>query len=250
MPPPRAPFGTLQLNLCNSGFAACYTELNNGQVVAEAVEAITVLRPEIVTLNEVCRGDVVTGLYPAMVHNFPDDQVFWAFQPAADPADPSRAYRCRDGDAYGIGILGRVPATARTGLSVHNGRYPQQGDGPDESRVWLCVAAIDRYYACTTHLTFSATSTAVRQCRHLLEVELPAMRSAVGSPAPALVAGDLNLRLDGTPGVRDCVPADHRHLGDGNVQHLITTDDVGLGPARRYPMRHTDHHGWYVTVRP
>ncbi|MEO3745530.1 hypothetical protein [Plantactinospora sp. B5E13] len=112
------------------------------------------------------------------------------------------------------------------------------------------VAAVDSYYACTTHLTYSATSMALRQCRQLLEVEIPAMRAAVGSPAPALVAGDLNLRLDGTQGVRDCVPADHRHLGDGNVQHLITNGDVGLGPARRYPMRHTDHHGWYVTVRP
>jgi len=249
-PPDRTPFTTLQLNLCNSGLAACYATLNNGRAVPEAYAAIMALRPQIVTLNEVCRDDVVTGLYPALARGFPGDQVFWAFQPTADRLDASRAYRCHNGEPYGVGILGRVRAESWAGLSVFNGLYPQQGDGPDELRVWLCVAAIANYYACTTHLTFASASVAFRQCRHLLHVEIPAMRTAVGSAAPVLVAGDLNLRDGGTPDVRDCVPAGYRHLGDGDVQHLIVSGDLDLGPARRYPMRHTDHSGWHVSVAP
>ncbi|MDO3704349.1 endonuclease/exonuclease/phosphatase family protein [Micromonospora sp. C28SCA-DRY-2] len=244
---PGTPFAVLQLNLCNSGFAACYAQVNNGRAVAEAFAAITALRPQVVTLNEVCRDDVVSGLHPAMVRAFPGDPVFWAFQPAAERVVPARSYRCRNGEPYGIGILGRVDPAARGGVSVFNGLYPQQADGPDELRVWLCVAAADRYHACTTHLTFASAAVAIRQCQHLLRVEIPAMRAATGSSAPVLVAGDLNLTAGGSPDVRDCVPAGYHHVGNGNVQHVIATGDLDLADARSYPMRRTDHNGWFVS---
>ncbi|MEV4545515.1 endonuclease/exonuclease/phosphatase family protein [Micromonospora echinaurantiaca] len=247
-PRPGAPFAALQLNLCNSGFASCYAQVNNGRAVAEAYAAITELRPQVVTLNEVCRDDVVVGLHPAMLRAFPGDPVFWAFQPAADRVVRSRPYRCRNGEPYGIGILGRVDPAARGGVSVFNGLYPQQADGPDELRVWLCVAAADRYHACTTHLTFASAAVAIRQCQHLLRVEIPAMRAAVGSSAPVLVAGDLNLAAGGSPDVRDCVPAGYHHVGNGNVQHVIATSDLSFADARSHPMRHTDHNGWFVSA--
>ncbi|WSN14527.1 endonuclease/exonuclease/phosphatase family protein [Micromonospora sp. NBC_01699] len=240
------PFGVLQLNLCNSGFAGCYAALNNGRAVGEAYAAITALRPQVVTLNEICRDDVATALHPAMVRNFPADRVFWAFQPAGDLPDGSRPYRCRNGDAYGIGILGRVPAADRGAVSVFNGLYPDQGGYPDELRVWLCVAAAGTYYACTTHLTYLSSSIAMRQCRRLLDVEIPAIRATVGSTAPVVVGGDFNLSAGGSPDVRDCVPTGYHRTGDGGVQQLLASTGLGVADPRRHPMRYTDHPGWFV----
>src|SRR4051812_5360187 len=48
---PPAPVRLLQLNLCNSGIAACYT----GRSVAEAATVIRAEAPDLVTLNEICQ---------------------------------------------------------------------------------------------------------------------------------------------------------------------------------------------------
>ncbi|MFK3979375.1 endonuclease/exonuclease/phosphatase family protein [Micromonospora sp. NPDC050397] len=245
-PPGTPPASVLQLNLCNSGFAGCYPALNKGRAVEEAYSVITELRPQIVTLNEICRDDVA-NLHPAMAGDFPDDHVFWAFQPAAELVDVSRPYRCRNGDRYGIGILGRVPVARWAGVSVFNGLYPDQGGSPDESRVWLCVAALGNYQACTTHLTFIAGSIALAQCRRLFDVEIPAMRATLGPTAPVVVGGDFNLREGGSPDIRACVPTGYRRIGDGNVQQFVVSDGLPIARTRAYPMRRTDHAGWFVT---
>ena len=44
----------LQLNLCNSGLAGCFT----GRAVDRAAAVIRAEEPDVVTLNEVCEGDV------------------------------------------------------------------------------------------------------------------------------------------------------------------------------------------------
>ena len=44
----------LQLNLCNSGRAGCYT----GRAMARAAEVISAEAPDLVTLNEICAGDL------------------------------------------------------------------------------------------------------------------------------------------------------------------------------------------------
>ena len=44
----------LQLNLCNSGLAGCFT----GRAVDRAAAVIRAEAPDVVTLNEVCEGDV------------------------------------------------------------------------------------------------------------------------------------------------------------------------------------------------
>lgn len=48
------PVQVLQLNLCGSGFASCWT----GRAVDRAVAAVTDLAPDVVTLNEICAGDL------------------------------------------------------------------------------------------------------------------------------------------------------------------------------------------------
>ena len=44
----------LQMNLCNSGKASCYT----GRALAQAAVVIRAEEPDVVTLNEVCHNDI------------------------------------------------------------------------------------------------------------------------------------------------------------------------------------------------
>ena len=55
--PKRPSSRMLQLNLCNSGIASCYTRRS----VREAADVIRANRPDLVTLNEICRDDVLPG---------------------------------------------------------------------------------------------------------------------------------------------------------------------------------------------
>lgn len=248
--PAGVPFVTLQLNLCNSGLASCYTRYNNGRSVPEAYGVIVARRPDVVTLNEVCLSDVSTGLYPAMVRNFPNDRTFWEFMPAGDRANGGQPYRCRNGDQYGIGVLGRIPAGAGGGTRVFKGLYPQQDTTSNELRAWLCVGAVGSYGACTTHLVSSSGSIALQQCRRLMDVEVPAMRAAVGAALPVVVSGDLNLRYGGSPNVQSCVPAGWYRKGDGDVQHFLATNSLTFGFGQNVNLQYTDHDGWLVSVSP
>ena len=48
----------MQMNLCLSGLAGCYGKVAYPAVVEEAVARIREARPDAVTVNEACRGDV------------------------------------------------------------------------------------------------------------------------------------------------------------------------------------------------
>lgn len=249
--PPGVPFTTLQFNLCNSGVASCYTRYNNGRSVGEAAATITARRPDLVTLNEVCRADVLTTLAPVLARAFPGEQTFAQFMPAGNRAAGGQPYKCRNGDDYGIGIIGRVPGAAGTvSTRVFSGLYPQQDTSSNEMRAWVCVAAGDVYVGCTTHLVSSSGTIALQQCRHLMNTELPAIRSATGAAVPVLVAGDLNLRYGGSPNAQSCVPSGWYRKGDGSVQHFLATANLIFGSSAQVPLSYTDHDAWQVTVRP
>ncbi len=246
--PSGVPFHTLQLNLCNSGLASCYTRYNNGRAVGEAYNVILSRRPDLVTLNEVCRADVMTSLYPAMAASFPGSQAFWAFQPAGNRAAGGQPYLCRNGDQYGIGILGHVRTADWAGVTIFSGLYPQQDTGANEMRAWVCAAAVNNYVACTTHLTNTSGTIALQQCKQLMDVQVPAVRNAVGASLPVVVSGDLNLRYGGSPNVQNCVPPGYYRKGDGNVQHFTTTANMTFSFSQRIALQYTDHDGWLVGV--
>ncbi|MFI5930168.1 endonuclease/exonuclease/phosphatase family protein [Micromonospora sp. NPDC051543] len=241
-PVPASPAPTTlwvaQMNLCNSGRAACYT----GRAVPRAAELIRAERPDLVTLNEICQDDVPTlEAVFAKVHG--RARVASAFQAAGDR--PSGAdTRCRNGRAYGIGLLTRLPTTGSR-YTVHTGIHPAQDLADPEERPWLCVNVEGGLNACTTHLAATSRSVALAQCGHLIDGILPAIRRHTGY-APTLVSGDLNLR----PGdVGTCVPTGHPRVGDGAVQHIVTSSDVSLCGARSVDMDGaTDHPALLATV--
>ncbi|MEV6693617.1 endonuclease/exonuclease/phosphatase family protein [Micromonospora sp. NPDC051196] len=231
----------LQMNLCNSGMAkGCYT----GRAVTRAAEVIRTETPDIVTLNEICFGDVdVLEQVMTQVHA---GRVVAAFQPARNgrTGDP---YRCVNGQQYGVGVLAHIPSPYR-GHTVHHGFYPAQDPADPEQRAWLCLAATGVYYACTTHLAYTSAKLALAQCAHLLGVAIPQLQARSGYQ-PTVVSGDLNLRHGGSPDVRSCVPADYRHRHDGGVQQFMVTADSTVESVGSIGMnRTTDHAAFLVTL--
>ncbi|GAB3434630.1 hypothetical protein [Flindersiella endophytica] len=240
--PPGYPMWVLQLNLCNSGLAGCYED---GQSIPEGYDVITSKLPDVVTLNEVCRADVEVSLFPSMAEMYPADWTFWAFMPAFNRAT-NAPYQCANGDQYGIGVLGHVPADQWTGLDAFGDIYPDQRADSNELRAWLCTAALGNYYACTTHLASGAGSVALAQCEYLMSSVVPAVWDYEGAVHPSVVGGDLNLKYQGSPNVQDCVPAGWYRKGDGDVQHIMATNDLPFGSSEEIGMDHTDHPGWLV----
>ncbi len=162
----------------------------------------------------------------------------WSLAPHLD------ATRCRNGEAYGIGVLVHNPAGS---YATDSGSYPTQDLGDPEERVWLCVDALGRL-ACTTHLASTDPAVALAQCHHLLHVTIPALHDRDGY-RPTVVAGDLNLRYGAAPDMRRCTPSGYLRLDDGGLQHVVATDDFAVVSSSLVDMRRTtDHQGLLVTI--
>jgi endonuclease/exonuclease/phosphatase family metal-dependent hydrolase len=241
---PVAPLRVLQLNLCNSGIAACYT----GRATAEAAAVIRAQAPDAVTLNEVCDDDV-PALERALAGAVPDGGVVSAFQPARN-GRTGEPYRCRNGRQYGIGVVSRWPSVV--GSPPSGGIYPAQDADDPEERAWLCldVAAGPAVAVCTTHLAYTKRSVAGDQCRYLFGTVIGAMRARDGA-APVVLGGDLNLGTGDSPDLRACLPHGSALVDDGGPQHVVGTPEFVVDDAETIDLRGTtDHPGLLVTLAP
>lgn len=238
--PSQYPFRILQLNLCNSGFAGCY---DDGLAIPEGVSVIEAKNPDVVTLNEICQGDL-TPLANAMTASFPGQMIISAFKAAGD-SRTNAPYKCMNAQDYGIGLVVRVPAIY-AGHEVVSGLYTDQDTSSAEQRAWLCVRATGNFTACTTHLA-TVGSIALAQCQDLMNSIIPTVRGDTANTA-TVVGGDLNLRFNGTPDAQDCVPSGYFRKGDGSVQHVLATTDFTFSTSNSTTMLHTDHPAWFVEV--
>ena len=232
----------LQLNLCDSGVADCYT----GRSVAEAAAVIRAERPDVVTLNEVCRNDV-TELHQVLAEVDPDATVGSAFQAAGDRRTGA-GYRCRNGQEYGIGVVSRRPRVA--GSFSGGGLYPPQDRGTPEERAWLCVdvAMPPAVAVCTTHLANADRSVAGEQCRYLFGTVVADVRRR-GHGEPLVLGADLNLGSGPDPDLISCLPAGAVRADDGDVQHVVATPEFVVDSARTVDLEGTtDHPGLLVTL--
>jgi endonuclease/exonuclease/phosphatase family metal-dependent hydrolase len=235
------PLQVLQMNLCDSGIAECYT----GRSVAEAAAVIRTDAPDVVTLNEVCRDDVY-ALDQALVRVEGAGTVVWAFKAAADRSTGG-AFHCRNGQPYGIGLLVRMPPSSR-GYTTYSGIYPTQDRSDPEERAWLCLYAIGDFYACTTHLANNNPTIAFAQCGYLLDTAIPAVRARAGGYEPTVLGGDFNLAYR-SPDVRSCLPSGYLREGDGGVQYVVATTDFTASSDRSIGMGGTtDHPGLLVAL--
>lgn len=219
----------LQLNICHSGVADCYAGAE--PVLAKAESVISANRPQVVSVNEACAGDV-PRLRAAM-----GDAV--AAFVAAERRDGTPV-RCTNGQEYGNIVM---VASALAGGPAASGRYAAQ-DGSNEMRVWACLPA-GALSACTTHLSARSGTTALAQCRDLM-----ARAAGYAATAPVVVSGDLNLRYRGNPDAQDCNRTGFYRKGDGAVQHVFATTSLTFVSGTKIGMSGTtDHPGWLVTVR-
>jgi endonuclease/exonuclease/phosphatase family metal-dependent hydrolase len=230
----RPSLRTLQLNLCNSGIAGCYT----GRSVSAAVELIRTQRPDIVTLNEVCRDDV-SVLERALSRPNRAEPVASAFKPALDRR-AGGVVRCRNGQPYGVGLLARVRSSSH-GYRSYGGVYPIQDAGDVERRIWLCVHSVGDFYACTTHLASTSAVIALAQCRYLLNTAIPGMRTE-GGPDPMVLGADLNLSAGGLSDAKSCLPSGYVRADDGARQHVVGTPGFTVKSSRSISMHGTTDH--------
>ncbi|QYN39424.1 endonuclease/exonuclease/phosphatase family protein [Pseudonocardia sp. DSM 110487] len=232
----------LQLNLCNSGIAACYSA---GRSIEEAAAVIRAESPDLVTLNEICEDDL-RPLERALARAVPGGKAVSAFQAARD-RNTGEGYRCANGEQYGIGIVSRWRAVS--GTAPAGGIYPVQDEDDPEERAWLCldVAATPALGVCTTHLAYTKREVASGQCRYLFDTVIGGMRARNGA-ASVVVGADLNLDGD-NPDLRSCIPPDSALTDDGAVQHVVATPDFVLDTSRTIELRiDTEHPGLLVTL--
>jgi endonuclease/exonuclease/phosphatase family metal-dependent hydrolase len=236
-PPPGA-LRVLQLNLCASGWADCYT----GRSLALAAEVVLGRGPDVVTVNEICAGDI-ERLHQALVAADRGGTVVAAFR-AAGNRTLSGPYRCRDGRPYGNGLLVRIPSPGH-GAVTRSGLYDVQDRRDPEERAWLCLDVATYLSACTTHLASTSGAVALGQCRALFaDVVRPAAW-------PTVVAGDLNLDTPGAGGSRSCLPPQDPAADDGRAQHVIATPGLEVTSRVLIDLAGTtDHPGLLVTLVP
>lgn len=232
----------LQLNLCNSGIAACYSA---GRSIEEAAAVIRAESPDLVTLNEICEDDL-RPLERALARAVPGGKAVSAFQAARD-RNTGDGYRCANGQQYGVGIVSRwrtVPGSAPDG-----GIYPAQDEDDPEERAWLCldVVASPAVSVCTTHLAYTKREVATGQCRYLFDTVIDGMRARDAAP-PVVVGADLNLFGDG-PELRTCIPSGSALADDGEVQHVVATSEFVVDASRTIELPvDTEHPGLLVTL--
>jgi hypothetical protein len=231
----------LQMNLCNSGRADCYS---GGRAVSRAVALIHEHRPEMVTLNEICRDDLPV-LEHAMSATFHVTAVASAFAPAKERQTQSPV-RCQNGQEYGDGVL-VVTSPPAAASRRYSGVYPVQDPDDSEERVWVCIDPAERFSACTTHATSGNTTIALRQCRYLLDSVVTRLsRDGVG---PIILGADLNLAARGSPGPQACLPGGYQRTDDDGLQNVVVGPGMGIRSHAVIDMQGTtDHPGLLVDV--
>jgi endonuclease/exonuclease/phosphatase (EEP) superfamily protein YafD len=236
-PAARRPLRVLQMNLCDSGIARCYT----GRSVPAAEAVIRANAPDVVTLDEVCQDDVHALDIAMESEAGRGGTVVAAFKAVENPSREG-AFRCRNGQRYGIGILVRIPYH---GYSTYGGIYPAQDPNDTEERAWLCVDATNELLACATHLSNTSPAVALAQCHYLMDKAIPATRPQT---EPIVVGGDFNLRKGGSPDVRSCVPPGFTRADDGSVQQILASNDTYTTRSDRSISMDgtTDHPGLLV----
>jgi endonuclease/exonuclease/phosphatase family metal-dependent hydrolase len=246
--PPTPPAGAvrvLQLNLCNSGIAACYS---GARSIEEAAAVIRAERPDLVTLNEICDGDM-PALERALARAAPGGKAVSAFQAARD-RNTGDGYRCANGQQFGIGVVSRWPSVP--GSSAGGGIYPIQDLEDPEERAWLCldVAATPAVAVCTTHLAYTDREVTVGQCEYLFDTVIAERRARDGA-APLVFAGDLNIASGDSQARTSCFPAGSALADDGDVQHVVATPEFVVDTSRTIELRvDTEHPGLLVTLAP
>jgi endonuclease/exonuclease/phosphatase family metal-dependent hydrolase len=216
----------MQMNLCLSGFAGCYGKVAYPAGVKDAVARIRAARPDAITLNEGCRGDVARIARRTGYHV--------RFSAVTVAGRPLRCVRPRGRGRFGIAVLTRA-AIARADSADF---MAQAGV---EWRRWLCVSTRAGVDVCTAHLAMPSAANDA-QCAELAGIlDRRAARGVV-------FGGDLNRR-------RPCAPMGGWTRTDGSagqapgLQSVFGAGAIRMPAVEVVPAGHTDHDVLVVRAR-
>jgi endonuclease/exonuclease/phosphatase family metal-dependent hydrolase len=224
-------YALIQMNLCLSGLAGCYRKVAYPAALDEAVARIRAARPDAVTLNEVCRGDV-TRIARRTGYNARFSRVVYDGQrlPCVKPG--------------GRGLFGDAVLTKSAVERTETQDFEAQA-GPERRR-WLCVSTRAHVDVCTAHLnTLSPVEAAgnAAQCD-----ELAALLARRAATRTVIFGGDVNRRDACAPRgfwARTDTVADQAP----GLQHVYGSGAVGSPSAHIVPATHTDHDMLVVRAR-
>jgi endonuclease/exonuclease/phosphatase family metal-dependent hydrolase len=220
---PGSVYTLMQMNLCLSGLGSCYAKVQYPAVVREAITKVRDARPDAVTLNEACSGDVAliaqrTGYHLRFSTVIYDDKPLPCIRPG------------------GRGFFGNAVLSKASILRAASQPFEAQA-GP-ERRAWLCVSTRNGVDVCTAQLAaHEPVEVAANQpqCAELGTVL--ARRAAAGA---VLFGGDVNRRPS-------CAPHGFWTRTDGSAhqnpgsQQVYGTGAFRSPSARVVPAVHTDH---------
>lgn len=223
-------YSLLQLNLCLSGLAGCYPGTEYPRVVEEAVAKIEADRPDAVTVNEACSGDIAR-IAEETGYDYRFSTVMYRGAPLACTKPEGR------------GVFGNAVLVDGT-ITASEDRAFESQLGSEERR-WLCVETQERMRACTAHLSV-AGSTAQATTNEAQCQELTALLGRGGQTTATVFAGDVNRK-------ESCAPAGFWTATDADatqapgIQHAYGTRGWLPNPkATVVPMTYTDHDGLLV----
>jgi hypothetical protein len=223
-PQPGTPYTVLQMNLCLSGTADCYSRTAYPAVVQEAAEQVMAHNPQAVTLNEACRGDAA-DIARRAGYRMRFTAVLVRGEPLPCVAPGRRG-------VFGLAVLTRARIT-----TSHDQPFAGQ-TGPEERR-WLCVTTARAISVCTAHLGTRESAEAISandaEC-----AELRTVLARYDGAGTTVFGGDVNRR-------EPCAPDGMWSGGDTvaaqapGIQHIYGSQSLHGPVARVSAATHTDH---------
>jgi endonuclease/exonuclease/phosphatase family metal-dependent hydrolase len=213
----------MQMNLCLSGFARCYGKVAYPAGVEDAVARIRSARPDAVTLNETCHGDVARIARQTGYH--------LRFSTVTVSGEPLRCVRPGGRGRFGDAVLTKAAIESSDSDDF-------QAQAGTEWRRWLCVSTRAGVDVCTAHLATRSGAGATAndaQC-----AELAAVLEHRAATHTVIFGGDVNRS-------RACAPEHAWTLTDGSadqapgLQWVYGSGALRSPAAQVIPATHTDH---------
>lgn len=213
----------LQMNLCLSGLASCFSKVAYPAVVEEAVARIRQAHPDAVTFNEACRGDVALIARRTGYHLRFSRVIYLGERlPCVQPG--------------GRGLFGNAVLTKAAIESTSSQDFEAQAG--IERRRWLCVTTGADVDVCTAHLN---TRTTVERAGNDGQcAELTTLLARRAAERTVIFGGDINSRSS-------CAPAGFWTRTDTSagqapgLQHVYGSGALSSPSAEVVPTTHSDH---------
>jgi endonuclease/exonuclease/phosphatase family metal-dependent hydrolase len=218
-----SPYTLMQMNLCLSGLAGCYTKVHYPAGVQEAVDRIREAQPDAVTFNEVCGGAVALIARRTGYHARFSSVIYYG--------KPLRCIHPGGRGLFGDAVLTKAPIERSASHAFRAQVGPEQ-------RQWLCVSIRAGVEVCTAHLASHEADEAAANAPQCAELRtLLARRSAHRT---LIFGGDLN-RLSSCAPRGFWIRTDASARQDPGIQQVYGIGALRSPSARIQPARHTDH---------